>query len=171
MPNWCENELIISGKSDEMENFIRFLTYDFKRRKKTIKKNDDSPVNHDILSIDAVIPYPVGLPYSTNDKNNGYEWCYNNWDTKWDLSHIMPRILPKLPYDGDSLIFFFDTAWGPPSAYVKALGKEFPNLQFVLLYSEPMVGFSGEIHVFNDEVYEEYEDDSFDTYKEDEEEI
>jgi len=43
----------------------------------------------------------------------------------------------------DRLEYYFDTAWSPPSAFVKAASAKFPTLLFELEFEEPGMVFRG----------------------------
>jgi len=62
--------------------------------------------------------------------DNWYDWCNNNWGTKWDACHA--AIEP--PIKG-SVVISFDTAWCEPQPVIHALVRKYPNLNFVHSYS------------------------------------
>jgi len=62
--------------------------------------------------------------------DNWYDWCNNNWGTKWDACHA--AIEP--PISG-SVVISFDTAWCEPLPVIHALVRKYPNLNFVHSYS------------------------------------
>ncbi len=37
----------------------------------------------------------------------------------------------------------FDTAWGPPLAFLKTASRDWPELVFALEYEEPLAGLQG----------------------------
>lgn len=58
----------------------------------------------------------------------GYNWCIENWGTKWEA--MQPQgVIGKF-----KLWFTFDTAWSPPIPIVDALKKQYPSLHFTLTY-------------------------------------
>lgn len=158
MPNWCENDLTIYGKNDDLKLF----------------KERSAGVNG-ILDINNFIPYPIqfrnqdrirdsilndlmdeaGIPEAEksnpherakfwslipNDGFNsgGYEWCIENWGTKWNFCE--PRLIEE---NDDQLFYAFDTAWSPPLPVIKKMGELFPALEFDLRYFEGGMGFHG----------------------------
>ena len=65
MPNWCENNISISGPLDKIKNLY------------------DSICSKGLLT--ALVPRP-------EDEDNWYEWNIENWGTKWDIeAYIAPR--------------------------------------------------------------------------------
>lgn len=63
----------------------------------------------------------LGDTYINNIKHyratTWYEWCIENWGTKWEPSNIS--------FDNNKIIF--ETAWSIPDPIFKELSKEFPN--------------------------------------------
>jgi hypothetical protein len=118
MPNWCSNEVIISGDKKEIK----------KLKDKAFKKNKDGA---EIFQFNNLIPRPK------KEEKNWYNWNINNWGTKWDVeatSHYE---------DETSLEMEFDTAWGPPAGVFYQIKNEFPNLQISWFYHEPMMELAG----------------------------
>jgi len=136
MPNWCYNELRITGDEEkliELQNLVQ-------------GKNG-------CLDFDKVIPYPdeyrkqdeycAKLPpeerYKVKDGYNsgGYDWCIATWGTKWNACE------PSYNTDGETIMYSFDTAWSPPEPIVEKLSEMFPTLHFELRFEEGGMGFSG----------------------------
>lgn len=82
-----------------------------------------------------------------NDGYNsgGYDWCYDNWGTKWNFSDVE---IIRDDYD-DLVSYTFDTAWSPPTKVIIKMSERFPMLKFTLNYYECGLGFMG-IEVFKD---------------------
>lgn len=73
--------------------------------------------------------------------DNWYDWCNNNWGTKWDACHAA---IERVPYviaaalatiHKDRVEISFDTAWAAPEPVIHALVRKYPNLNFVHSYS------------------------------------
>lgn len=145
MPNYCENDLQITGPQADIDRFMA-----------------------DGLSFESAIPYPVqfraldearhahAIAVSKPGENpdhhfckdcpkdgynsGGYDWCIANWGTKWNISDAqteMERI------SDDEVILHFSTAWSPPLPVIDAWGQKNPTLTFDLAYFECGMGFSG----------------------------
>lgn len=69
--------------------------------------------------------------------SGGYEWCCENWDTKWNAYDVARR-----DYDGH-VIVTFKTAWSPPLKVIAALAAKFPHMTFRLEYFERGMQFCG----------------------------
>jgi hypothetical protein len=70
----------------------------------------------------------------------GYEWCIENWGTKWGLYDIE---LVEDDSDNGRLEYTFQSAWSPPAPVIQAMSKRFPSLNFALEYFECGGGFMG----------------------------
>jgi hypothetical protein len=129
MPNHCDSDLIVSGDPKLLDEILaKFF-------------NEEGELN-----CDAVIPYPdkfkrldeaakkwddekkgwEGRP-KDGFNSGGYEWCCNNWGTKWGT------------YDGSgverkprSFSVRFNSAWAPPTPVVNKLAEMYPTIKFSL---------------------------------------
>lgn len=68
--------------------------------------------------------YALGQTYLTNMEKYGaltwYEWSINNWGVKWNAHCTC--------YDGKSNVVEFDTPWGTPFEWLKALNEKVQNM-------------------------------------------
>ena len=122
MPNWCENTLTVEGDPQ--------IVRQFKER-----ANGKGTA----LALDKVHPMPKALEntISPGDKPNWYDWCIENWGTKWEIE-------AELVGEGTGcLMYSFFSAWTPPVAWLKKVAKDYPELRFRLKYEERGVGFMG----------------------------
>lgn len=136
MPNWCLNEIIVTGDNKTLNEFVAFV------------KSDKSD-----FDFNKIIPYPEEFAkadkaykeLSDEEKmkakdsfnSGGYEWCIENWGTKW---------LPDNPYlrkEKETIEIGFDTAWSPSLPITAKLTELFPTLTFIHKYEEPGMDFSG----------------------------
>ena len=70
--------------------------------------------------------------------DNWYDWCNDNWGTKWDACHAAIERVPYViagPQSKDRVVISFDTAWAAPEPVIHALVRKYPNLNFVHSYS------------------------------------
>ena len=70
--------------------------------------------------------------------DNWYDWCCDNWGTKWDAYDCYVSESLK-----DYCSISFDTAWSPPIPYYLALSKKYPLLRIEIEYSEIGMDFAG----------------------------
>lgn len=141
MPNHCESDLVISGDAKLLKTIIA----------KHFTEEGE-------LNCDSVIPYPkkfkkldeaaakyekehpgdwAGRP-KDGFNQGGYDWCCNNWGTKWGT------------YDGTGICFSkkkdrvsvsFQSAWAPPTPVVAKLAKMYPDATFEMDSFECGMGF------------------------------
>lgn len=133
MPNWCHNKLTISH--DDAAQIAR------------VKDHKDNVLQ-------AFIPCPQELL-----QNEGwYDWCVNNWGTKWDinLSIIHESV------DGKSIVAYFDSAWSPPLEAYQKLEKM--GFKIDALYSESGMCYAGRYRDSVDDYYStiDYDDPDWD---------
>ena len=117
MPNWCENELTISGPDvqkvltairseahdDEdarLLDFDRIIPYpepyraldqrahEYQEKLRAIDKNDpDRQAKLEALATEYDVE--PGAPWIKDGFNSGgYEWCCDQWGTKWNATHV-----------------------------------------------------------------------------------
>lgn len=140
MPNHVDNILRVEGASEEVAAFVAAVS-------------GDGP-----FDCDKIIPYPANLramddaahewdkkarepggpPRPMDGFNSGgYEWCIENWGTKWGAYDAM------LDHRGGLATYTFQSAWGPPIKAIRAAAKQYPSLAFELNYFERGMEFCG----------------------------
>ena len=127
MPNWCFNNLHVSGPSADLQRFLKTV------------QGEDSAGNSLPLDFNQIVPQTPEVLASLEHKARAagnlpdwYEWRCNNWGTKWNLDNDT-----ELDAGDDWAIFRFDTAWSPPIPFVERASEMFPTLEFQLEYNEP----------------------------------
>lgn len=79
-----------------------------------------------------------------------YDWSIANWGCKWNACPDNCIVT----FGANSTIeCLFDTPWGPPEAWFKALCGAFPDVDLTLSYFEPGMWFAGEYISNNDGTY------------------
>ena len=146
MPNWCNNTLYIHADNKEDMKELKNLLDE------TLEISKDN--NCAVGLLNAIVSMPEELENtkkgSNGDEYNWYDWRVSNWGTKWDVE-CFETIMEE-----DYMEFQFDSAWGPPVAWLEIVAKLFPKLKFTLKYDEPGMGFmgvaSGRGEIINEEV-------------------
>ena len=145
MPNWCNNNINITGPA----NKIRDLWTEA-----TIKEG----------FLDAMVPMPKELKDTTSPSDldeeaqaemikkfgasDWYSWCVNNWGTKWDISTEGLEFTDN--EDGTASIDgWFDSAWAPPIGAVAYYGQRNEDVSITLDYHEPGMAFVGRYTIEN----------------------
>ena len=190
MPNWCENDLVISvpyfnEKEKEQEE----------KAKEQLKKCIDYMTGEhedgkEIKRIDfnKVIPYPdifksqdlvareqnkkrneaieKGMPHEEAwnkypSIKDGFNSGGYEWCVKeWGTKWNATDIEVEDETDTNYIIHF-STAWAPPLPVIKELGKKFPLLEFDLRYFEMGAGFNGLLRIEQGEITVEKEAEYF----------
>ena len=89
------------------------------------------------FDFELLIPSPPGMyrgnlsrEESQDFKSNWYDWCIENWGTKWNA--YSQEVCPD---NGDGRAFIkFDTAWNVPYPIIAAFANKF-NIPFELRYN------------------------------------
>ncbi len=166
MPNWCMNELTISGPRKAVAEFLNDAGYNegcfsFGRLR---------PIPQDLLDIHYGSVFVGEVQYTWWREKDGvvsplsneeideltkkygtcdaYHWCISNWGTKWDCCNL--DYLSDSFRDGDDYPYvelMFETAWGPPDILYDYLTQEYPEVCLDWFYKEPgcrMAGWLGD---------------------------
>jgi len=136
MPNWCLNKLTVSH--DDQAAMDRFVS----------AYNKGTVCNE-------FLPMPVDIG------DGWYDWCINNWGTKWDVgadegTEKEERYGLKATVVGNEASCSFDSAWSPPIGLYKELVLR--GFRVIASYFEPGMGYCG-IWKDGDDLYTEYGDD------------
>jgi hypothetical protein len=156
MPNWCENDLIISGNIDLVKKVLEGIKKINPIQQasnpncpqdiidlvaKAYEKGELKEINDEsAVDFNTAIKYPPELAYGNPlNPNDGYNWCIKNWGTKWNASD------PKITLYKRSAKIKFNTAWGPPNPVITAWSKKFPKVRFSLRFYECGMAFKGHL--------------------------
>ena len=160
MPNWCNNELTIRHPDPAMLDkalaawnkgeFLQTLIPCPRPLRETqsigyAKTNDPETLVmiERQQALEAINIKHYGVP-------SWYEWCVNNWGTKWDIGYRDDHG-EKAQIIDDCISVSFDSAWSPPTdAYDKLVDMGF---EIEAYYFEPGFGFCGEYIAGCDETF------------------
>ena len=140
MPNWCNNTVELSHENPEM-------------MARAVKSFNDGSFLNEFIPVPAELNITAGRESDetvqkaleekekANQEKYGYsswyDYCVNEWGTKWDIEPYEPVTLDE---DG-RLTMSFDSAWSPPTqAYEKLLDLGFSLRAY---YYESGMGFCG----------------------------
>jgi len=128
MPNWCSNNITISGPVET----IRQLW-------------EDARSGEDFGLLQAMAPMPQELEGTTAPSEDGqdwYNWRVNNWGTKWDISDEGLEFIDN--GDGTASIEgWFESAWAPPIGAYERFCDMMDNCDLEASYHEPGMDFAG----------------------------
>jgi len=137
MPNWCNNNISITGPKDKIKSL-----YDA-----AIAEADD-----ETGLLDHMRPMPRELHDTTSpsDEPNWYDWRVSNWSTKWEVSS--EGFDDAFKDNGDGTATFegwFDSAWAPPINACAFYAENNPDVTITLDYHEPGMCFVGQAYYEN----------------------
>jgi hypothetical protein len=147
MPNWCRNEVRIDGRAERVRELLVFA------------KGEDG--TEALFDFNRFAPYPP--EWREMDRKNaawweqpdlstepppsaysrwGFAWCVENWGTN---SNAQNATIDRMTEEDGTLTacISFDTAWSEPRPLILKASELFPDLEFELLYFEPLEDFTG----------------------------
>lgn len=155
MPNWCENQLQVTGSKSDLLWFQasvkgKHAQYVLTEAEKEMVARFGEEKEEELynFTFHSLVPVPEEVLQAGYNKT-GYNWQNDNWGTKWDVTGAL------LDEADNQLLYQFDTAWAPPEPWVKCVSEQFPNLSFELAYFEPGMMFAGYVTYENGERVEE----------------
>ena len=125
MPNHCDNTLTIKGNFEHRREFVdknRGFSYNDKMKER----------EYSDLSFHASVPVPKKHinPPKKGKGDGWYNWCINNWGTKWECWE------EHCSHDPIGTSYCFTTAWSPPVEWVRKVSRKFPHLEFQVEWAE-----------------------------------
>ena len=154
MPNWCDNQLTITGPNSVIDKIEKIV------------KADDTHENTGLLNFFKPMPKELEgttSPSSSAKKpqpmvegfDNWYDWRVENWGTKWELCEFygVDRQHLNDSLDESIISFGFSSAWAPPiNAYEQFL-RDNENCSLKAYYYEGGCDFMGEWDNGQDDCY------------------
>lgn len=114
MPNWCYNDLTITGKPKMINKLLKQV------------KSDEQE-----FDFNNVIPMPNGVDW--------YSWCIDNWGTKWNACDVTV----SGDWEEGEVNIYLETAWSPPEPVFRKLAEQNPTLTFIHKTYEEGMSFYG----------------------------
>ena len=154
MPNWCNNTVEIYHTDPTMIERVRTAFKDARLLDEFI------PVPKDLHIVAGCVgekgsPEQIALEaqekanLETHGYSNWYDYCVNEWGTKWDVGGDDYEPAQDIP---GGLMLCFDSAWSPPvNAYEKLVELGF---SIRAMYCEPGMAFAGIWEDGDDQFYE-----------------
>jgi hypothetical protein len=152
MPNWCNNTVEIYHNDPKMLERVR------EAFNKGALLAEFLPVPESLQIVsgrvgDDTDPEQIKLHeqtmhnLSTYGYATWYDYCVNEWGTKWDVGGDNPA--QDIP---GGLMLGFDSAWAPPCAAYEKLQEM--GFRITAMYYEPGMAFAGVWDNGNDDYYE-----------------
>jgi len=152
MPNWCNNSVEITHEDPAMIERVREAF----NKGALLQEFIPVPPALQIVSGrvgDDTDPEQIKLHeqtmhnLSTYGYATWYDYCVNEWGTKWDVGGDNPA--QDIP---GGLMLGFDSAWAPPCAAYEKLTEQ--GFRITAMYYEPGMAFAGVWDNGNDDYYE-----------------
>jgi hypothetical protein len=118
MPNWCLNNITVEHEDSAMVD----------RFEKAYNEGK---------TCEEFLPVPEGY----YDDERWYDWCANNWGTKWDIGAKGEDQGLKATRVGNQVSASFDSAWAPPIGLYDKLFELGYNVKAT--YWEPGMAYCG----------------------------
>ena len=146
MPNWCSNNLSMSGPPDQVRAILD-----------AVRPSDGA--DDEKLRLTKFMPQPVD---EAGELIDGVSWQYDTWGTKWgDCDTLI--ISEEYTSNLGSGSLTYNTAWGPASGLIKEISRLHPNVTMDIEYEEPGMNFLGVEQYLNGElVHEQHHEYNFD---------
>jgi hypothetical protein len=120
MPNWCFNDLTLTGSDADLLQFYE----------------DNQGLNTDKKPIPNTLSLNRALPNSSGTIVDNVA----QWGTKWDINWEYGCSFTSSPGE---INYQFDTAWDPPLLWLKYVAQKYPTIKFKLCYEEPNLQLKG----------------------------
>jgi|TARA_R110002020_G_scaffold3731_1_gene16504 hypothetical protein len=135
MPNHVSNKLTVDGATKDVDRFLKHMGdgFDFEK----VIPMPDNIYRDNVSSEDKERLAKEGIP-------NWYDWCVENWDTKWNAYDVKRDVGTYGEVRGKYVTYDFLTAWSPPIPVIEKLRKDWPDLD---IYG----GYIGEGYEFCDQ--------------------
>jgi hypothetical protein len=149
MPNWCSNTITIRGPEPTLEALLSKVELDQEGYLDVLKSLWPLPL--ELHGTQSPAKYDPSNPEHRElmTKYGAIEWytwacSERGWGTKW--GDCSTTVLSRVPGE---VSLGCETAWSPPVAGVLNVSREWGELAFCVEYSEPMMGFAGEMMIQN----------------------
>ena len=154
MPNWCDNQVTITGPNSVIDKIEKIV------------KADDSHENTGLLHFFHPMPKELEgttSPSSSADKPQPmvegfdcwYDWRVENWATKWEVCEFygVDRQHLNDSLDESTISFGFSSAWSPPIGAYEQFLVENEECSLKAYYYEGGCDFMGEWDNGSDDCY------------------
>lgn len=131
MPNYVAVVLEATGDHDALVSMLERI------------KNDEKGIGS--IDFEKIIPIPehifrgnIGAKERKKyGNNNWYDWCINNWGTKWNAMQTGSFRLGL-----NDVLVMFETAWDYPDKVIAELAKQYKELVFNVKWSDENIGYN-----------------------------
>ena len=147
MPNYCNNNIVITGPNsviDKIEKIANgnkgdLLQYFYPMPKAL--QDTTAPLQKDATKEEKAKAKENLKKYGYD---NWYDWRVENWGTKWDIMEFYNINRKEIGEDESEISLGFDTAWAPALGAYEKFIDENSNCSLKAYYYEPGCDFMGE---------------------------
>lgn len=168
MPNWCSNNVDITGPQAEIARFARnmrghvasypshshddkWAAFDDIRKRAQYASPPDVTGDVREFCMNALYPVPDDIrrfPFDCNQAQRVREELGEppasggyQWQVdNWGTKWDVDADVTTHP---DHIFVTFESAWSPPSAFVQKISEDYPELSFQIEFSEPGANYAG----------------------------
>jgi len=161
MPNWCNNNLRITGDEKLIVEFAKVVIVQDEDAETSLRIVNHYPCPKELSETvsgwagDTDVQAEREKQYESNLEKYGYkdwyDWSLANWGTKW--GDCETQLVHHFPTE---ILYAFDTAWGPPIELIEKLSAKYPTLTFTIVYEELGMGFMGVQQMLDSQLLLEY---------------
>jgi len=161
MPNWCDNQITITGPNSVIDKIEKIV------------KEDSPEIENGLLQFfhpmpKALVDTEAGpIAKTKSEKNerkarklefgaeNWYDWRVNNWATKWEVNEFygVDRQHLNDSLDESTISFGFSSAWAPPTGAYEQFLSANEDCSLKAWYYEGGCDFMGEWDNGSDDCY------------------
>lgn len=144
MANHCENYLTVTGKTNDVEEF---LSYCFESCLGYKTKTGVIPIDT-LFSFEKILPTPKIIKNGEETIIDDWRaWRQQNWGTNWNVLEEGSAKVKVVDEDNVQLQSYFATGWTPCLPIIETLGEKFKNtsLNIRLEYYEGGCAFAGHV--------------------------
>ena len=154
MPNWFYFSLDVSGKKEDVQEFVQNV----KGSKDYDTEGYEFDFNHFIPQPENIFRGVLGAKEEKHCEDNGlpnwYRWNIDNWGTKWNASVDDSWVISDLE-NVYSYQYNLRTAWADPRPIIVKMIEKYPHLDFEIQGEEESNAYGIYVSTFEDVFLEE----------------
>ena len=168
MPNWCDNNIEITGPEAEIARFVQnmrgheasypdsssddeWAAFDDIRKRAQYASPPDTTGDIKEFCMNALVPVPDDIrrfPFDCRQSKKIREELGEPPDLggyRWQVHNWGSKwdVDAEVTANTDYIFITFSSAWSPPISFVQKVSEDYPKLSFQIEFSEPGADFAG----------------------------
>lgn len=149
MPNWINNELIITGEVSRVRELFDTVVTTSTENRQDFDFNKIIPMPAHQPDVNSPNPFWAGDSVGAAERlvfkeNNWYDWSTKHWGTKWNADETWSSPPASNIMSGEaSGKIEFNTAWATVEDLMAKLSLQYPDLLFEYSYTDEGLEFGG----------------------------